>query len=92
MQSNLKFAIHCDDMVRKAYFTMRNIFYTFKNHDYIFYLKLFTTYVCPVLDYASQVWPPSLIKNIDKIESVQRYNIRRIMENVNVCYLGYSAY
>ena len=49
--------------------------------------SLFTTYVRPVLEYASQVWSPSLIKNIDKIESVQRYFTRRILENVNVCYL-----
>ncbi len=87
MQSNLKFTIHCNDMVRKAYFTMRNIFNTFRNHYCIFYLKLFTTYVRPVLEYASQVWSPSLIKNIDKIESVQRYFTRRILENVNGCYL-----
>ncbi len=84
MQSNLKFAIHCNDIVRKAYFNMRNIFNTFKNHDCIFYPKLFTTYIRPVLEYASQVWSPSLIKNIDKIESVQMYFTRWILENVNV--------
>ncbi len=31
MQSNLKFTIHCNDMVSKAYFTMRNIFNTFSS-------------------------------------------------------------
>ncbi len=60
---------------------------TFKNHDCIFYLTLFTTYVRPLLEYASQVRSPSLITNIDKIESVQRYFTRRILENINVCYL-----
>ncbi len=30
MQSNLKFTIHCNDLVRKAYFTMRNVFNTFQ--------------------------------------------------------------
>ncbi len=71
---------------------MRNIFYTFKNHDCIFYLKLFTIYVRPVLEYASQVGHSYLIKNIDKIESVQMYFTGRVLKNVNVCYLGYSAY
>ncbi len=69
-------------MVRKAYFTMRNVCNTFKNHSCIFYLKLFTTYVRPVLQYASQVWSPSLIKNIEKVESVQRYFTKGILNSI----------
>ncbi len=61
MQSNLKFTIHCNDMVR-------NILKTFKNQDCIFYLKLFTIYVRPVLEYASQVWFPPLTKISTKLK------------------------
>ena len=65
---------------------MRNIFNTFKNHDCMFYLKLFLTYVRPVLEYASQIWSPILKENINRIENVQRYFTRRLLYNDHLSY------
>ena len=64
---------------------MRNI-NTFKNHDCMFYLKLFLTYVRPFLEYASQVWSPILKENINRIKNVQRYFTRRLLYNEHVSY------
>lgn len=81
IQSDLKFTKHCSNIVKKAYFVIRNIFTLLKNHNYNFYLKMYTCYVRPILEYASQVWSPLLKGNIDKIEKVQRYYSRRIVNS-----------
>ncbi len=77
IQPNLKYTVHCNDIMRRAHFVMRNIFNTFKNHDCMFYLKLFLTYVRPGLEYASQIWSPILKEDSNRIENVQRYFTRR---------------
>ena len=40
--------------------------------------SLFTTYVRPLLEYCTPAWSPHLLKDIDKIESVQRYFTRSL--------------
>ena len=86
VQSNLKFSKHCSNVVKKAYFVIRKIFTTFKHHDYKFYMKMYICYVRPILEYASQVWSPLLKGNIDKIENVQRYFTRRVLNDRNLNY------
>ncbi len=49
IQSNLKFTIHCTEIVRKAYFVVRSTLNSFRNHDCTFYLKVYTTYVRQIL-------------------------------------------
>jgi len=78
VQSNLKFTMHCTNIVKNAFYVIRTIFTTFKHHDTDFYTKMYITYVRPILEYASQAWSPLLKGNIDRIEGVQRYYSRRI--------------
>ena len=78
IQSNLRFTNHCNSLVRKAHFVMRNLFNTFKCHDIKFYVSLYCTYVRPILESSSPIWSPFLKSNIDSIESVQRYFTRRL--------------
>ncbi len=52
VQSNLKFISHCTDIVKKAYFVLRNMFNTLKHNVTVFYVKLYKTYVRPILEYA----------------------------------------
>ena len=85
VQSDLKFTRHCANVVKKAYFIIRNIFTAMKHHNHDFYKKMYICYVRPVLEYASQVWSPVLKGNIDRIEKVQRYFTRRIV-NLNMSY------
>lgn len=70
VQSDLKFTKHCANVVKKAYYIIRNIFMATKYHNHDFYKKMYICYVRPVLEYASQVWSPVLKGNIDKIEKV----------------------
>ena len=81
IQSNLKFTSQCSNVIRKAYYVSRSVFTTFRSHEPNFYLKMFTCYVRPILEYACQVWSPVLKTNIDRIERVQRHFTRRICPN-----------
>ena len=63
---------HCTAIVRRANYSLRNMKNCFKGHNSEFYLKLFTTYVRPLLESASIVYSPYTIQDIDALESVQR--------------------
>ena len=76
IQHDLKFRKHCNRLIRNAYFTLRNIFNTFKGHDCDFYLHLYFVYVRSILESASQVWAPSQVELIDAIEKVQGFFTR----------------
>ena len=39
-------------------------------------LKLYATVIRPSLEYACQVWDPHLVKDIEKIEGVQKFELR----------------
>ncbi len=38
--------------------------------------QLYTTYIRPHLEYACPVWDPHLKKDIDKLESVQKFALK----------------
>lgn len=78
IQSNLKFTSHCNNVIKKAHYVIRNIFNTFKHHDISFYMHLYKVYVRPILESNTQIWSPCLKFNIDNVESVQRYFTRRL--------------
>ena len=62
VQSNLKFTIHCNNVIRKAYNTIRNTFNCFKGHKVEFYMKMYITYIRPILESGSMVWSPLIKK------------------------------
>ncbi len=43
IQSNLKSILRCNNVIKKAHYLMKNIFTTFKDHDYEFYKHLYTS-------------------------------------------------
>ena len=45
IQSNLKFTLHCNSLIKKAHFQIKNLFNTFRNHSYKFYINLYTCYI-----------------------------------------------
>ena len=87
VQSNLKYTNHCNKVIRNAHYSIRNIFNTFKYHSADFYVKLYVTYVRPILEGACQVWAPSIKDNIDNIEKVQRFFTRRLPGMKDIPYL-----
>ena len=50
-------------------------------------VKVFCTYVRPILEYCTPVWSPHHIGLVDKIEKVQRRFTKRIFYMSNLSYL-----
>ena len=46
-------------------------------------LDAYKIYVLPIMEYASFVWLPHTVVNINKLESVQRRAMRFVMSNYN---------
>ena len=79
-----KYKDHINSMVQKARQTMGWILRSFKTRNPTFMLTLFKAMVIPVLEYCCQLWSPSRVGLIRKIEGVQRtltYRITRASDN-----------
>ena len=72
ISSNLSPSKHCSNIANLAHFKCRQFCRTFACKDREFLLLLFRTYIRPILESNSQVWSPYFIRDIDKIENVQR--------------------
>ena len=84
----LKFDHHILEFVNRARQRASLIFRCFLSRDPSNLKRAFTTYVRPLVEYASPVWSPSHIYLINAIESVQRAFTKRLPEFRN---LSYSA-
>ena len=62
---------------------------TLRTRNLDIYRKAFVTLVRPTLDYASQVWSPGLVQDVNTIEHVQRAYTRRVFFK---CALGRMRY
>ena len=74
----LKFDHHILDFVNRARQRASLIFRCFLSRDTSNLKRAFTTYVRPLVEYASPVWSPSHIYLINAIESVQRAFTKRL--------------
>ena len=76
--SKLNFGDHISSIIAKAkqrLFLLKKIFIS-KNAPIL--ILSFKTYVMPLLEYCSQVWSPSNISDIRRIESVQRMFTKKL--------------
>jgi len=76
--SNYSFDIHIDSIIARAYSRIGVIFKGFVSRDLKLLKQAFTSFVRPIVEYASNVWSPYKIKHIKAIERVQRHFTRRI--------------
>ena len=69
---NCKFEEHCRNISRNGHFKCLQFRLSFasKNHDFL--VSLYVTYIRPTLEYASPIWSPYYIKDVDRVEAVQR--------------------
>ena len=73
---NLKFNDYISDITRCAYQRLEIIFWGFVSRSPSLMKLAFVTYVRPIPEYVTCVWSPYLIKDIRKLEYVQRYFTR----------------
>ena len=83
---DLKFTSHVNQIVMKANRVLGIIKRTFASRDANTIRLLYVTLVHPILDYASTVWNPHLMKNIRKLEAVQRRATKLIPFFYNLTY------
>ena len=83
---DLKFTSHVNQIVMKANRVLGIIKRTFASRDANTIRLLYVTLVRPILDYASTVWNPHLMKNIRKLEAVQRRATKLIPSFYNLTY------
>ena len=86
VDKTLSFCPHCSNIVKKAKVISCLITRAFISRDPEVLLKAFLVYVRPILEYASVVWNPYLIKDISAIESVQRRFTKKILANKTLTY------
>jgi hypothetical protein len=74
----LSYDVHINKIVGKAYSRVGVLFRGFASRNVQVLKHAYITYVRPVLEYASSVWSPHLLKHINAIERVQKQFTRRI--------------
>ena len=82
----LVFSDHCASIAKRAHMVSSTILRTFEYRNPTFLCHLFNVYVRPILEYASPVWNPFLVKDIAVIESVQRRFTSRLPGMLSVAY------
>lgn len=71
--SKLSFSVHCNSVANKGYMRANMLLRCFYTRDCDLQIKLFNTFVRPILEYNSPIWSPHLTKDITVIERVQKY-------------------
>ena len=86
VSSDLKPSAHVAKIAAKANARVGLIKRTFTYLDREIFTSLYTTLVRPILDYGVQCWSPYLVKDIDKLEQVQRRATLLVPECSTLCY------
>ena len=73
ISDNLKWYEHVQSLKNKSRQRSYLILRSFTSNNIWVLLQAYTTYVRPIVEYASSVWNPIMKGDIDSIESVQKY-------------------
>ncbi len=71
--SKLSFTEHCHTVANKGFALVNMLLRCFHSHDRILQVKLFNSFVRPILDFNSPIWSPHLLHDVHVIERVQKY-------------------
>ena len=74
---NIKYDTHVNNIIGKAYARVGVLFHGFASRNLHKLRQGFITHVRPVLEYASSVWAPYLLKHINAIKNVQKRFTKR---------------
>ena len=83
---NLSFSKHVANIVRTAYYRIKQFDLTFTCRDRDFLIFMYITYIRPILESNTQVWAPYHLKDIDELERVQKCFTRSIPGLCNTPY------
>ena len=86
IDADLKYDAHINKIVGKAYSRLGVLFKGFASRDVQVLKTAYVSYVRPLLEYASSVWSPHLLKHINAIEKVQKHFTKRIKSLSDLSY------
>jgi hypothetical protein len=84
--SSLKFDDYISNVTVRAYQRIGLIFRGFISKNTELLKRAYLTYVRPILEYCTCIWSPYLLKDIHKLENVQRYFTRRLFPRYTYTY------
>ena len=85
MDRYISFTTHCN-IAKRAKIICNLILRSFTSRNPEILIRSFIVYVRPVLEYASIVWNPYLIKDINVLENVQKNFTKRILADKTLSY------
>ena len=85
--TKLSYEEHCVNIIRCTNCTCSRILRTFASRNSSFMVKVFIANVRPILKYASQLWSPSNVNLINRVERVQKLFTKCIQ---SVAHLPYN--
>ena len=86
VDNGLNFSQHVSQVCKKANSRLYLIHKCFTCKDPIFQISMYKMYVRPILEYASTVWSPRLLKDVEDIERIQQRFLRRVFPEL----IGYE--
>ena len=72
IKNDLKFSNHIEQLVAKGSKIVHCLFRNIYSNDISLWIKVYKMFVLPIMEYCSPVWSPYLIREIRKLEDVQR--------------------
>ncbi len=90
ISNNLSWTPYVNKIRAKANSLSHTILRLFSTSNCWMRIKLFLTYVRPLLEYNTTTWSPHLHSDIIKVESVQRTFTRRLCQRCNIKFSSYK--
>ena len=88
--NDLKWETQINKIYSKAIVLVYTILRSFRTANANTYVKLFKTYIRPLMEYNHIIWNPNLKRDIQIIESVQRKFTRLLCQKLNIKYNDYK--
>jgi hypothetical protein len=85
--TKLSFSEHCNSVANKGFMRANMLLKCFYTRDRDLLIKLFNTFVRPILEYNSPVWSPHMAKDITVIERVQKHFTKNLQGLNNLPYM-----
>ncbi|EGT56861.1 hypothetical protein CAEBREN_32852 [Caenorhabditis brenneri] len=89
LSSDLPFSEHIDTILRRSHQRINIFFNILRRASFETFIKCYTIYVRPILEYGSIVFNPVLKEQIKRIESVQKSFVYRVFKKFHIPYLNY---
>ena len=87
---DLKWHHHIMQIKAKAFQRSRHILKSFNSNNIWTLLKAYKSYVRPIAEYGSTIWNPYLAKDIQAVESIQRFFTKKICCRARIPFCSYN--